>query len=64
MTIAVGTTVMAADEPMKGETVEMVASRHPRPEEIGKHTSACWATRWRDATLFAARIMWKRPANR
>src|SRR6266508_2256755 len=31
MTIAVGTTVMAPGEVLKGETVEMVASRHPRP---------------------------------
>ena len=34
MTIAMGTTVMAPGEVLKGETVEMVASRHPRPEEM------------------------------
>jgi glucose-6-phosphate 1-dehydrogenase len=34
MTIAVGTTVMGPTEAMKGETVEMVASRHPCPEEM------------------------------
>ena len=34
MTIAVGTTVMGPTEAMKGEMVEMVASRHPRPEEM------------------------------
>src|SRR6202790_3058566 len=30
MTIAIGTTVMAPGEALKGEAVEMVASRHPR----------------------------------
>jgi glucose-6-phosphate 1-dehydrogenase len=34
MTIAVGATVMAPSEVLKGEAVEMVASRHPRPEEM------------------------------
>jgi glucose-6-phosphate 1-dehydrogenase len=34
MTIAVGATVMAPDENLKGEAVEMVASRHPHPEEM------------------------------
>src|SRR5260370_35663131 len=34
MTIAVGTTVMAPGEVLKGETVDMVASRHPRPDEM------------------------------
>jgi glucose-6-phosphate 1-dehydrogenase len=34
MTIAVGTTVMGPTEAMKGEMVEMVASRHPSPEEM------------------------------
>jgi glucose-6-phosphate 1-dehydrogenase len=34
MTIAIGATVMAPDEKLKGEAVEMVASRHPRPEEM------------------------------
>ena len=34
MTIAVGTTVMGPTEAMKGEMVEMVASRHPCPEEM------------------------------
>jgi glucose-6-phosphate 1-dehydrogenase len=34
MTIAVGTTVMGPTEAMKGEMVEMVASRHPTPEEM------------------------------
>jgi glucose-6-phosphate 1-dehydrogenase len=34
MTIAVGTTVMGPTEAMKGEMVEMVASRHPCPGEM------------------------------
>jgi len=34
MTIAIGTTVMAPGEALKGENVEMVASRHSRPEEM------------------------------
>jgi glucose-6-phosphate 1-dehydrogenase len=34
MTIAIGATVMVPDENLKGEAVEMVASRHPRPEEM------------------------------
>ena len=33
MTIAIGATVLAPDEELKVEAVEMVASRHPRPEE-------------------------------
>ena len=60
MTIAMGATVMAPGEVLKGETVEMVASRHPRPERWMR-TSACWATRWRETPLCSpARIMWKR----
>ncbi len=35
MTIAIGATVLAPDEELKVEAVEMVASRHPRPEEDG-----------------------------
>jgi glucose-6-phosphate 1-dehydrogenase len=34
MTIAVGATVMAPGEAMKGQNVEMLASRHPRPDEM------------------------------
>jgi glucose-6-phosphate 1-dehydrogenase len=34
MTIAIGATVMAPDDVAKPEAVEMVASRHPRPEEM------------------------------
>ena len=53
MTIAVGTTVMAPDEVMKGETVEMVASRHPRPEEMEAYERVLGDAMAGDATLFA-----------
>jgi len=53
MTIAVGTTVMAPDEVIKGETVEMVASRHPRPEEMEAYERVLGDAMAGDATLFA-----------
>jgi len=53
MTIAVGTTVMAPAEEMKGETVEMVASRHPRPEEMEAYERVLGDAMAGDATLFA-----------
>jgi len=53
MTIAVGTTVMASDEALKGETVEMVASRHPRPEEMEAYERVLGDAMAGDATLFA-----------
>jgi glucose-6-phosphate 1-dehydrogenase len=53
MTIAVGTTVMASDEVLKGETVEMVASRHPRPEEMEAYERVLGDAMAGDATLFA-----------
>ena len=34
MTIAVGATVLGENDEMKGEMVEMIASRRPRPEEM------------------------------
>src|SRR6202044_365663 len=34
MTIAIGTTVMAPGEGLKGEQVEMIACRHPHPDEM------------------------------
>jgi glucose-6-phosphate 1-dehydrogenase len=34
MTIAMGTTAMSAGESLKGETVEMLASRRPRPDQM------------------------------
>jgi len=53
MTIAVGTTVMAPDEVMQGENVEMVASRHPRPEEMEAYERVLGDAMAGDATLFA-----------
>ncbi|MGH8653014.1 MAG: glucose-6-phosphate dehydrogenase [Gammaproteobacteria bacterium] len=53
MTIAVGTTVMAPGEVMKGETVEMVASRHPRPGEMEAYERVLGDAMAGDATLFA-----------
>jgi glucose-6-phosphate 1-dehydrogenase len=53
MTIAVGTTVMAPGEVMKGETVEMVASRHPRPDEMDAYERVLGDAMVGDATLFA-----------
>jgi len=58
MTIAVGTTVMGADEMMngrssQGEHVEMVASRHPRPEEMEAYERVLGDAMLGDATSFA-----------
>ncbi|PYU88570.1 MAG: glucose-6-phosphate dehydrogenase, partial [Acidobacteria bacterium] len=53
MTIAVGTTVLAPGDVLKGETVEMVASRHPRPEEMEAYERVLGDAMAGDATLFA-----------
>jgi glucose-6-phosphate 1-dehydrogenase len=53
MTIAVGTTVMAPGEALKGEDVEMVASRHPRPDEMDAYERVLGDAMAGDATLFA-----------
>src|SRR5262245_5953360 len=53
MTIAVGTTVMAPGGGMKTENVEMVASRHPRPEEMEAYERVLRDAMVGDATLFA-----------
>ena len=53
MTIAIGATVMAVSEVLKGETVEMVASRHPRPEEMEAYERVLGDAMAGDATLFA-----------
>jgi glucose-6-phosphate 1-dehydrogenase len=53
MTIAVGTMVMAVDEVLKGENVEMVASRRPRPEEMEAYERVLGDAMAGDATLFA-----------
>ena len=53
MTIAIGTTVMAPGDVMKGETVEMVASRHPRPGEMEAYERVLGDAMAGDRTLFA-----------
>jgi glucose-6-phosphate 1-dehydrogenase len=53
MTIAMGTTVLAPGEALKGETVEMVASRHPRPEEMEAYERVLGDAMAGDSTLFA-----------
>jgi glucose-6-phosphate 1-dehydrogenase len=53
MTIAMGAMVMAPGEAMRGETVEMVASRHPRPEEMEAYERVLGEAMAGDSTLFA-----------
>jgi len=53
MTIAIGTTVMAPGEALKGENVEMVASRHSRPEEMEAYERVLGDAMAGEATLFA-----------
>ncbi len=53
MTIAVGTTVMAPGEVMKGQNVEMVASRHPCPGEMEAYERVLGDAMAGDATHFA-----------
>jgi glucose-6-phosphate 1-dehydrogenase len=53
MTIAMGTTVLAPGEGLKGETVEMVASRHPRPEEMEAYERVLGDAMVGDSMLFA-----------
>jgi glucose-6-phosphate 1-dehydrogenase len=53
MTIAIGTTVMAPSEVLKGETVEMVASRHSRPEEMEAYERVLGDAMAGDTMLFA-----------
>ncbi len=53
MTIATGANVMGPGETMKSETVEMVASRHPRPEEMEAYERVLSDAMAGDATLFA-----------
>jgi glucose-6-phosphate 1-dehydrogenase len=55
MTIAMGTTVLAPGEVLRGESVEMVASRHPRPEEMEAYERVLGDAMIGDATLFARR---------
>ena len=53
MTIAIGTTVLAQGDTMTGENVEMVASRHPRPEEMEAYERVLGDAMSGDSTLFA-----------
>jgi glucose-6-phosphate 1-dehydrogenase len=53
MTIALGVTVLSESGGDKGETVEMVASRRPRPEEMEAYERVLGDAMAGDATLFA-----------
>jgi glucose-6-phosphate 1-dehydrogenase len=53
MTIAVGATVLGQDDDMKGQMVEMVASRHPRPEEMEAYERVLGDAMAGDPTHFA-----------
>jgi len=53
MTIAVGTTVIGHIDQLKPETVEMIASRHPRPDEEDAYERVLSDAMAGDATLFA-----------
>jgi len=53
MTIAIGTTVMSPGEALVGETVEMIASRRPRPEEMEAYERVLGDAMAGDAILFA-----------
>jgi glucose-6-phosphate 1-dehydrogenase len=52
-TIAIGATVLAPGEGLKSEDVEMVASRHPRPDEMEAYERVLGDAMAGDATLFA-----------
>ena len=53
MTIAVGTNVMAPGSETTEETVEMVASRHPRPDDVEPYERILGDAMVGDASLFA-----------
>jgi glucose-6-phosphate 1-dehydrogenase len=53
MTIAMGSTVLSAEGGLKGDTVEMVASRRPRPEEMEAYERVLSDAMAGDPTLFA-----------
>lgn len=53
MTIAVGATVMGPGEVVTSENVEMVASRHPRPDEMEAYERVLGDAMAGDATHFA-----------
>lgn len=53
MTIGQGTTVMAPGAGLRGEPVELVASRHPCPEEMEAYERVLTEAMAGDSTLFA-----------
>jgi glucose-6-phosphate 1-dehydrogenase len=53
MTVAMGATVMGSGEEMIGETVEIVASRHPRPDEMDAYERVLGDAMAGDSILFA-----------
>jgi glucose-6-phosphate 1-dehydrogenase len=53
MTIAVGATVMGQNDALRGETVEMVASRHSRPDEMEAYERVLGDAMAGDPMLFA-----------
>jgi glucose-6-phosphate 1-dehydrogenase len=53
MTIALGSTVMAPGETLNGEHVEIIASRHPCPDEMDAYERVLGDAMAGDATLFA-----------
>lgn len=53
MTIAVGTTVIGPSEQLRAESVEMIASRHSRPDEEDAYERVLSDAMAGDATLFA-----------
>jgi glucose-6-phosphate 1-dehydrogenase len=53
VTIALGMTVLAPGEEMTGRTSEMVASRHPQPDEMDAYERVLGDAMAGDATLFA-----------
>ncbi len=53
MTIAIGATVMGQGKELQGQAVEMIASRHPCPEEMEAYERVLGDAIAGDATLFA-----------
>src|SRR5580692_7826605 len=53
VTIALGMMVMAPGEEMLGQTAEMLASRHPQPDEMDAYERVLGDAMAGDATLFA-----------
>src|SRR6202007_3262217 len=53
VTIAISATVMAPGEALRGETVEMIASRRPRPEEMEAYEKVLGDAMAGNPTLFA-----------